>query len=125
MIVVKSYRDLKIWQLSVELIKKVYRLLTTFPQNEKFGLIAQTKDSVISIASNIAEAWGRFHFKDRRKFMFNSRGSLTETESHLLISNELGFINDKNRALYEEILSDINVLGVKINNYINSLSRKS
>lgn len=120
---IRSYKDLEIWQLAVELIIKVYKLLKTFPKEEKYGLISQAKDAVVSIASNIAEAWGRFHFKDRKKFLYNSRGSLFETESHLIISRELGFINQKNVVLYKEILADIQRLGIKINNFINSLSR--
>lgn len=122
---IKSYKDLEIWQLAVKLIVKVYQLLKTFPKEEKFGIISQTKDSVVSIASNIAEAWGRYHFKDRIKFLYNSRGSLLETENHLIISEKLGFINKSNQTLYNEILKDIKNLGVKISNYISSLSRQS
>lgn len=118
---IKNYKDLEIWKLSQELIAKVYKLLNTFPKEEKFGIIAQGKDSVVSIAGNIAEGFGRYYFKDKIVFYYHSRASLFETESHILTSQKIGFINDSNIKLYEEILSDIKNLGVKINNYISSL----
>lgn len=122
---INSYKDLEIWQLAVQLIVKIYKLLRTFPPDERFGIIAQIKDAVVSIASNIAESFGRFHYKDKINFLYHARGSLLETESHLLISESLGFITNKNRALFEEILQDITRLGIKINNYRSKIRRTS
>lgn len=122
---VKSFKDLEIWQLAVQLVKKVYKLLETFPREEKFGIIAQAKDSVVSVPGNIAESFGRFHFRDRIKFIYNARGSLFETESHFQVSKAIGFINKDNDSLYQEILSDIKNLGVKINNYLSSLWKET
>lgn len=118
---IKSFTDLEIWQLACALIIKVYQLLKDFPPEEKYSLVAQTKDAVISIASNIAEGFGRFYYKDRVKFYYNSRGSLSEVKSHLLIAEKLGFI--KNKKLYQEILSDFERLSLKINNYIALVSK--
>lgn len=114
---IRSYKDLEIWQLAVQLIVKVYKLLQTFPTDEKFGLVAQIRDAVVSVASNIAESFGRFHYKDKTNFLYNARGSLFEVDSHLAVADALGFISLKNRPLYEEIARDIIRLGVKINNY--------
>lgn len=125
MVAIKDFTDLEIWQLAKQLVIKIYRLLKTFPQEEKFGIVAQIKDAGVSIAANIAEGFGRFHFKDRIKFYFNSRGSLLEVKSHLLISEALGFINQDNRQLYEEITNEIETLGVKINNYISTVRKFS
>ena|SRR3989338_3650734 len=119
---IKSFTDLEIWQLAKEIIIKVYKLLLTFPKDEKYGLVAQCKDSVISIAANIAEGFGRFHYKDKIKFYYNSRGSLEETTSHLLLSESLGFITLKNQKLYQEILQDLDRLAVKLNNFIRSVN---
>ena len=118
---IRDYKDLEIWQLAVKIIVKVYRLLRTYPKDEKYGIIAQVKDAVVSIASNIAESYGRFHYKDRIKFLYNARGSLLETENHLLISRELGFVNKTNHDLQPEILHDLTNLSVKLNNYINTI----
>lgn len=122
---VKNFEDLEIWQLAKQLAVKIYRLLKTFPLEEKFGIVAQTKDAVVSIAGNIAEGYGRFHFKDRIKFYYNSRGSLLETKSHLSVSKALGFINQNNRLPYGEIIKDIQVLHVKLNNYITTVRKTS
>ena len=118
---VKNYKDLEIWQLFEKLIIKVYKLLATFPPEEKFGIVSQAKNSVVSIAGNIAEGFGRFYFRDKIVFYYHSRASLFETESHLIISKELGFVNENNQKLYQEILKDIKNLGIKLNNYITAL----
>lgn len=122
---IKSFTDLEIWQLARDTIVKVYKLLNTFPQEEKFGVVAQCKDSVSSIAANIAEGFGRYYFKDRIRFLYNSRGSLEETKSHLLTSEALGFITQKNYTLYNEIMQDLDRLGVKINNFINRINKNN
>ena len=83
---IRRFTDLEVWQLAKDIVIKVYRLLNTFQKDEKFGVVAQCKDSVVSIISNIAEGFGRFYYKDKIKFYYNSRGSLEETKSHLLIS---------------------------------------
>jgi len=121
---INKFTDLEIWQLAKDIVIKTYRLLNTFPIEEKYGVVAQCKDSVVSIPSNIAEAFGRYYFKDRIKFLYNSRGSLEETKSHLLLSDSLGFITKENIVLYHEILQDIEKLGVKLNNYIIGISNR-
>lgn len=120
---IKSFKDLEIWQLAKELVIKVYKLAKTFPSEEKYTLVPQIHDAVISVAGNIAEGFGRYHFKDNIKFQLNARASLNETESHLLVSESLGYIKTDNQELFNEILKDIAKLGVKINNYISSLNR--
>ena len=119
---INKFTDLEIWQLAKDIVIKTYRLLNTFPIEEKYGVVAQCKDSVVSIPSNIAEDFGRYYFKDRIKFLYNSRGSLEETKSHLLLSDSLGFITKENIVLYHEILQDLEKLGVKLNNYIKGIS---
>ncbi len=119
---IKQFTDLEIWQLAKEIAIKVYKLLNSFPKEEKFGLIAQCKNSVVSISANIAEGFGRFHYKDKIKFYYNSRGSLEETTSHLLISSSLGFVNSTNTALYNDILKDLDRLAVKLNNFIKRVN---
>ena len=118
---IKSFTDLEIWQLAKSIIIKVYKLLNTFPKEEKYGIIGQGKDSAVSIAANIAEGFGRFYFKDKIRFYYNARGSLEETKSHLFVAKEVGFINDKNASLCREILEDLERLAIKLNNFIRSV----
>jgi four helix bundle protein len=121
--VIRKFTDLEVWQIAKQIIIKDYQLLNTFPKDEKFGVVAQGKDAVVSIAANIAEGFGRFHYKDKLKFYYNARGSLEETKSHLLISEALGFISSTNKKLFEEILADLEKLAAKLNSFINSVGK--
>ena len=98
---VKSYRDLIVWQKSVDFIEEVYRLTGQFPADERFALTAQLRKAAVSIASNIAERSGRFTSRDYLNFISQSRGSDKEAESDLLVAIRLKFITegDSMRAL--------------------------
>lgn len=120
---VKSFKDLEIWQLATDLCVNVYKLLKNFPKEEIYGLTSQTKDAVVSVAANIAESYGRFHYKDKIKFLYNSRGSLLEVESHLLVGQKLQMVRDIN--LLNQIMQDITRLNVKINNYRTAILKSA
>lgn len=121
---IKSFEDLKVWQLAIELATKVYRLTMTFPNDERYGIIDQLKRAVTSISANIAEGFGRYHFKDSVKFLYNARGSLSEVHSFLLLSKRLELIDRKTIKDYDQILLDIRNLGVKLNNLISAIMKK-
>ncbi|HUV77965.1 MAG TPA: four helix bundle protein [Desulfobacterales bacterium] len=55
----KNYKDLKVWQKPYELCLEIYRITAKFPREERYGLTSQTRRSVVSIPSNIAEGYGR------------------------------------------------------------------
>ena len=88
----KSYRDLIVWQKSMDLVTLVYKMTVQFPADEKFGLISQIKRSAISIPSNIAEGYGRNYRKDYSRFLQIARGSLFENQTQLEIAVNLSFI---------------------------------
>lgn len=115
---IKSFEDLEVWRLSQVLAKEIYSLTSKFPQDEKYGLTSQLRRAAVSIGANIAEGFGRFHLKDSVKFLYNARGSLLEVKSHLLISKEIGYLSDSE---LEKFILEIRNLGVKLNNFINSL----
>lgn len=119
---IKSFEDLEIWQLAKVLTVKIYKLTAKFPSEEKFGLASQLRSAAVSVGANIAEGSGRYHYKDNVKFLYNARGSLLETKSHLLIVKELGFIKLSDLQL---VLKEIQNLGVKLNNFINFLRKRS
>ena len=98
---VKSFRDLVVWQRSVDFIEEVYRVSTRFPADERFGLTAQLRRAAVSVAGNIAEGSGRFTSRDYLNFISHSRGSVKEGESHLLVAERLEFVTkaDIERAL--------------------------
>src|SRR3989344_1662712 len=86
-----GYKDLIVWQKSVELVTQVYRLTGNFPQNETYGLISQMRRSAVSIPSNIAEWSKRNTKKDFNQFLAIALGSAAELETQLEIANRLGF----------------------------------
>jgi four helix bundle protein len=79
-----SFEDMPIWQKAMDLAVKIFNLTETLPRKEDYGLTSQIRDSSLSVPGNIAEGFGRKHTKDKLKFYYNSRGSLTETQSHLI-----------------------------------------
>jgi four helix bundle protein len=88
-----SYRDLKVWQKSIDLTVKIYRLTGEFPATEVYGLTSQMRRAAVSIASNIAEGWGRRSRLEYRKFVLIARGSHDELQTQLVIAERLEFGN--------------------------------
>ncbi|MFY9242309.1 MAG: four helix bundle protein [Polaribacter sp.] len=88
------YKDLKFWQLSRAFCKEIYEVTNLFPETEKFGLVSQLRRASVSVASNIAEGASRSSNKDFNRFLVISLGSCYEIETQLLLSFDLGFINE-------------------------------
>jgi four helix bundle protein len=86
-----SYRDLKVWQRAIELSVALYRLTVGFPREETYGLSAQLRRAGVSIASNIAEGWGRASSGEYKHFLGMARGSNFEVQTQLVIARSLGF----------------------------------
>src|ERR1700691_3577747 len=80
---VKSFRDLDVWNLGVELAETVYRVTARFPKSELFALTAQMRRAAVSIPSNIAEGRARDSTREFLRFLAISRGSLAELETQL------------------------------------------
>lgn len=116
--IAKSYRDLEIYKESLDLAKEIYILTKTFPRDETYGMRDQIRRAVASIGANIAEGFGRYHFKDKLLFFYNARGSLYETMHFVELSTKVGYIssldNDKLNLRLEK-------LSVRLNNFINSI----
>lgn len=95
-----------------ELALAVYKASESFPPHETYGMRRQLRSAVTSIAANIAEGFGRYHYKDNLKFLYNARGSLAETESFLLLALDLGYLEPAScsdiRALCERQLRVLN-----------------
>jgi four helix bundle protein len=112
-----SYRDLIVWQKSMNLVTLIYELMVKLPIDEKFGLISQIKRSAISIPSNIAEGYGRNYRKDYSRFLQIARGSLFDNQTQLEIAVNLIFIKD-------EDLEEIKELSIEVEKMLNSLIKK-
>jgi len=102
---VKSYRDLLVWQRSIQLSLSIYNLTRIFPKEERYGLTSQLQRAGVSIPSNIAEGYGRGTRKDYKQFLSIARGSTLEVQTQLLIANELGYC-DSAQVKQAESLSE-------------------
>lgn len=115
---VRDFTDLLVWKEANIIRIAVYELAKRLPEEEKFNLISQIKRSAVSVASNIAEGYGRFSYQENIQFCRQARGSLDETRDHLI------FIKDVYRDLIkecEEILNKCLNCRKILNGYIKYL----
>ena len=103
----RSYRDLNVWKLSIELVKDIYHVTTKFPPVEVYGLTNQLRRAAISIPSNIAEGQGRNSFKEFKQFIAIALGSLAELETQLIISHELLYLDREDFSKLSASLDNI------------------
>ena len=116
---IKSFQDLRIWQSGIEVVKEIYLLTKCFPKIELYGLTSQIRRSVISIPSNIAEGFRRYHNKEYRQFLYISLGSCAEVETQIIIAQELGYINENERI---KVLEKIDHLSRMISTLIKKIN---
>lgn len=101
---IKNFKDLRIWQEGIKLVKDIYFLTKSFPKDEIYGLSSQMRRSAVSIPSNIAEGFRRYHNKEYKQFLYITLGSCAELETQVIIAHDLEYIN-KNAK--EEITKNI------------------
>ena len=104
---ITTYRQLNIWKMGIELVKDIYKLTEKFPAKETYGLIAQMRRSSISIPTNVAEGFRRYHNKEYKQFLYISSGSCAELETQLTISKELKYLQESDETRLLEKLDHI------------------
>lgn len=90
---IKSHKDLEVWKNAIAFVTFIYKVTDHFPESEKFGLQSQLRRASVSIPSNIAEGAGRNYKKEFIQFLHIALGSLAETDTQLIISNNLSYIS--------------------------------
>lgn len=105
---VSTFKDLRIWNKSIDLVVDIYQFCPNLPEDEKFGLNSQMKRSAISIPSNIAEGYGRYSDKELIHFLHIANGSLAELETQLIICERLGMIHKDKFEEFENKIADLN-----------------
>jgi four helix bundle protein len=103
----KSYRNLKAWQRSIELSVCIYRLTSGFPREEIYGLTSQLRRCSVSVASNLAEGYGRASRGEYRQFVGMARGSALELQTQLVIAKALGFGKEALLHTAEELAEEV------------------
>jgi len=89
---VRDFKKLAVWQKAHGLVLEVYRESQRFPAEERFGLTSQLRRSVASVPANLAEGCGRGSRADYARFVHIAAGSAVETEYHLLLARDLGYL---------------------------------
>ncbi|OMQ11754.1 four helix bundle protein [[Flexibacter] sp. ATCC 35103] len=102
-----QFKELLIWKKSRLFCSKIYSVTSTFPSEEKFGITNQLRRASVSIPSNIAEGSSRKSNKDFARFLEIAIGSAYEVETQLLISSDLGFINEEKTSELIHMLEEI------------------
>jgi S23 ribosomal protein. len=120
--IMASYKELKVWQKGIHLVKDIYKVTDAFPKGEHFGLVDQLRRASISIPSNIAEGNGRHSRGDYIHYLHIARGSCYEMETQVIISKELGFLDE---AQYQSLSTQIDEVGRMLNAMIQKLSSTS
>ena len=111
-----NFQDLRIWQIGIEVVKDIYILTKKFPKEELYGLTSQMRRSAVSIPTNIAEGFRRYHNKEYKQFLYIALGSCAELETQIIIANELDYINETNKTGLIEKIKYICRMTVKLIN---------
>ena len=119
--VVNSYKDLKVWQKSMELAYMVYDLVKILPREELYALSNQMRRAVISIPSNIAEGFYRNTTREYIRFLSISKGSLGELETQIFLCEGLGYVKEDQTA---PILQKCDETGKMLTALIKNLQSK-
>jgi len=113
--------ELKVYQESMELGEEVWNLVIKWDNFTKDTMGKQLVKAADSIAANLSEGFGRYHFREKKNFGYYSRGSLYETKTWITKANNRGLIGDK---VYNQYVGVINDIGVRLNNYIKATDKQ-
>ena len=114
--------DLRVYQLAMKLAEKIWNIVIKWDAFAKYSIGKQYTEAADSIGANISEGFGRFHFKDSKNFLYYSRGSLFETKTWTTKAHNRQLITDDQ---FNELITDIRDLNIKLNDYINSIGKIS
>ena len=105
---IENFKQLKIWTESMNFVEEIYKLTSTFPKEELYGLSSQLRRAAISIPSNISEGFMRYSNKEFKKFLFIAISSCAELETQLILSNRLGYLHKNKMPWLSEKLDHLN-----------------
>jgi len=116
-----NWKKLKVWQETHSLVLEIYRVKTSFPKSETYGLVDQLKRAAYSVPANIVEGQSRNTTKEYLQFLYNARGSLEEVRYFLLLSYDLTFLKENK---YKELEQKYESASKMLNGLIKSLRSK-
>lgn len=116
----KSFRELKVWQKSYDLCLEVFRITKMFPGEERYVLSSQMRRSALSIPSNIAEGYGRKTRADYIRILYIAYGSVCELDTQISLSGDLNYIQE---SLLEKLQEEISEVGIMLRSLIRALDK--
>jgi four helix bundle protein len=105
-VLIRSYRDLRVWQNGLDLVVETYRMTASLPRDELFGLTSQMRRAATSVVANIAEGWGIGYRRDYARRVSIARGSVTELEALVLTSLRLGFAPESSASVCLQMINE-------------------
>ena len=102
-----SFKDLVVWQRAIEMSLAIYKLTSSFPASEQFGLTGQLRRASVSVPSNIAEGYGKSTKGEYRSFLGHARGSNGEVQTQLIIARGLGFGSQESLLQAESLSNEV------------------
>ncbi|MFC2738991.1 MAG: four helix bundle protein [Prevotella sp.] len=116
-----SFKDILAWQKAHEFVIKVYKTTKTFPEWERYGLCSQFQRTVVSIPANIAEGYKRLGTADKLHFMNIAQGSLEECRYYVLLTKDIGYIN---QHTHDVLNADIEEVSKLLNGYCKGITHR-
>ncbi len=113
--------EIRVYNHALDLAEKVWDIVAKWNYFAKDTIGKQLVRSADSIAANISEGYGRYHYKENRQFCYYGRGSLFETKTWLKKAHKRNLIGDET---FNSFQKDMDTIGIKLNNYINSIGKK-
>jgi len=110
----RDFRKIQVWERAHHFTLQIYKITSSFPKDELYGLTSQMRRSAASVSANIAEGCGRDTQAELARFVHIASGSASELEYHLILAHDLGYINDE---LYPKLNSEINEIKRMLNGF--------
>ncbi|MBN1454516.1 MAG: four helix bundle protein [Anaerolineales bacterium] len=110
----RDFRKIQVWERAHRFTLQVYKITSSFPKDELYGLTSQMRRAAVSIPSNLAEGCGRDTQAELARFVHIAGGSASELEYQLILAHDLGYIGDE---LYPELNSEINEIKRMLNGF--------
>jgi four helix bundle protein len=117
----ETHKDLRVWQQSIEMVTSIYLMTQSFPKEEMFGLVSQLRRASVSVPSNIAEGYARGTDKEKLHFLRISSGSMSEVETQLMLSLNLGYIDQEK---YNKLSETVTSVWKQLNSLISSIKKR-
>ncbi len=118
--IVRTFQDLEVWQVGRDVRMRLYNVATRLPESERYNLSAQIRRAAVSLTANIAEGYGRFHFKENIQYCRIARGSAYELIDHLITCQDERYLaKEEVEAQHRELLTFVRLL----NGYIRSIGK--